>query len=332
MKIDLSKYPDRKFIKRINNPKYAGWQFSFERKILKESKFFNDRKIGSIDGAYEAAVKYRNEFLEAAGELGVLNEASHPRKSIPLVLKISPRNTSGIVGVGRTSRERREGRKREETWQANYQDEKGKNKQEQFSISHYGEKMALFKAVEFRRDFVRNVFETLIEENDKAYVKPHIEELSDILGYLSELEDDSDVFFLLSTINNPLIKNTQKQDILNIRIGQRRFRRLVLDYWGHKCVITKSKYFLTAGHIKPWKDANNTERLDVFNGLVLSPVFDKAFDNGFITFDKLGKVIVSKELKEEAQLLGINGEEIISGLNFQHQKYLEYHRVNIFKG
>lgn len=41
---------------------------------------------------------------------------------------------------------------------------------------------------------------------------------------------------------------------------------------------------LTASHIKPWRDATDTERLNGANGLLLSPHIDHLFDEGYITF------------------------------------------------
>lgn len=42
---------------------------------------------------------------------------------------------------------------------------------------------------------------------------------------------------------------------------------------------------LRASHIIPWKDcASDRERLDVHNGLLLSALWDAAFDRGLVTF------------------------------------------------
>ena len=85
---------------------------------------------------------------------------------------------------------------------------------------------------------------------------------------------------------------------------------------------------LIASHIKPWRDSENQERLDKFNGLLLTPNLDKAFDSGFISFDTDGKILIS-EILEEPKMLGIEDEMKI---NFQknHQSYLEYHRDVVF--
>ena len=63
------------------------------------------------------------------------------------------------------------------------------------------------------------------------------------------------------------------------------------------------------------------------NGLALSPVYDKAFDAGLITFSDCGDIVVSARLAHDAGRLGISGRERIVGLSAQHQKYLEYHRL-----
>ncbi len=51
---------------------------------------------------------------------------------------------------------------------------------------------------------------------------------------------------------------------------------------------------------------DNKERLDPYNGFLLIPNLDLAFDNGLITFDKDGKIMVSDALdKNDAQIIGI---------------------------
>jgi predicted restriction endonuclease len=57
-----------------------------------------------------------------------------------------------------------------------------------------------------------------------------------------------------------------------------------------------------ASHIKPWRASDNTERLDTYNGLLLLPNLDKAFDLGFITFTERGRIIVSNQLEESGKL------------------------------
>lgn len=332
MEIDITQFPDRKYIKRSNQPKYMGWQFAYERPDMYETKFFNDKKFGGVEGSYLAAIKYRDGFLEAAKDLGVYDEYAERERILPIDLKLSPRNTSGIIGVCRSIHNRQDRKQPEITWRANYQNEKGQNRQRGFSVSRLGEKQAFYDSIKYRRDYILSVYDATDNDSAREQLERHIEELDAILEYATELVDDSDVFFFLGALNNPYLENTSKKKMLDIRVGQYRFRKLVMSYWNNKCAVTGTKHFLTAGHIKPWKDSDDAERLDVFNGLALSPVYDKAFDNGFISFSNEGTIIISKELEGEAHLLGINKNDQLSNkLNFLHHKYLAWHREKILK-
>ena len=86
---------------------------------------------------------------------------------------------------------------------------------------------------------------------------------------------------------------------------------------------------LLASHIKPWSKSSDYERLDQFNGLLLTPNLDRAFDQGLISFSETGLIILSKSLKD-AQKLGIS-----SGMNIEltkeHQQYMKFHREIVFK-
>ncbi len=90
---------------------------------------------------------------------------------------------------------------------------------------------------------------------------------------------------------------TEKVVLKKARLGQGKFRRDIIGLWG-KCSITEvdNVEFLIASHIVPWKEANNEERLDPYNGLLLAPNYDKLFDKGFISFEECGKIILSKKL------------------------------------
>lgn len=140
----------------------------------------------------------------------------------------------------------------------------------------------------------------------------------------NELEQD-----LENIITDNSYGETDKVAFVKSRIGQGAFRENLLSYW-KGCAVTgyKTSSMLIASHIKPWRDSNNQERLDKFNGLLLIPNLDKAFDTGFISFDVNGKILIS-EVLESPKILGIeNGMKI----NFEksHQQYLQYHRDVVF--
>ena len=132
-----------------------------------------------------------------------------------------------------------------------------------------------------------------------------------------------------------LPRATEVERLVIQRVGQDIFRSGLLDYWEGRCAITGLAVpeLLRAGHIKPWADcASDAERLDVFNGLLLAPNLDAAFDRGFITVSEQGDVLVSEQLGEShRQLLGLDLPLRVSSLDDQHQTYLRFHRERVFK-
>ncbi len=133
--------------------------------------------------------------------------------------------------------------------------------------------------------------------------------------------------------SDPGITATEKQQLVKARIGQGLFREMSLSYWG-KCCLTGCELqgVLRASHIKPWRDCSNSERLDVYNGLLLSPNVDALFDKGLISFEDTGEILISSQLSEAAlKALGCNSKMKIA-LKPEHAKYLSYHRENQFVG
>lgn len=129
-----------------------------------------------------------------------------------------------------------------------------------------------------------------------------------------------------------LPKETSKQNLTTLRVGQGEFRQRILRKWNYKCAVngTTIKEILIASHIVPWREASNKERLDVDNGLLLSPTYDALFDKYLISFDNEGKIILSKSMdKKDFYKLGVIGEEKIDNLSAGNKKYLERHRKKI---
>lgn len=125
------------------------------------------------------------------------------------------------------------------------------------------------------------------------------------------------------------VSKTEKESLVKSRLGQGIFRKHLKDYW-QGCAVTgyKSTKLLVASHIKPWRSSDNKERLDKFNGLLLLPNLDKAFDRGFISFKKSGDILISDLLKKP-DFLGIEPDLSIK-LSDHHQQYIEYHRDIVF--
>lgn len=68
--------------------------------------------------------------------------------------------------------------------------------------------------------------------------------------------------------------------------AQKAFAEVVKANYGSQCAITgiKNKNFLVAAHIVPWS-VDQTTRLDPSNGICLSLLVDRAFENGHLLVD-----------------------------------------------
>ena len=128
-----------------------------------------------------------------------------------------------------------------------------------------------------------------------------------------------------------LPRTTEAERLVVQRVGQGIFRRGLLEYWDGRCAITGLAVpeLLRASHIKPWAACEtDAERLDIFNGLLLAPHLDAAFDAGFITIAQDGTVIVSSKLPVEARsVLGLDTQLKIRELDHAHERYLPLHRT-----
>lgn len=100
-----------------------------------------------------------------------------------------------------------------------------------------------------------------------------------------------------------LPRSTEAERMVIQRVGQNIFRERLIDYWQGQCPLTSiaDSALLRASHIKPWKDCESDEqRLDVHNGLLLSALWDAAFDKGLVTFSEGGEPVFSNRLSENA--------------------------------
>jgi putative restriction endonuclease len=131
-----------------------------------------------------------------------------------------------------------------------------------------------------------------------------------------------------------IIGPTFREQVIRARRGQGVFRSNVLlreEY----CRVTKvhDGRHLKASHIKPWRDASDTERLDGSNGLLLSPHIDHLFDEGYVTFSNRQELLVLPEVKGELlDAWGIDEGVNVGEFSREQNGYLDYHRANVFKG
>lgn len=126
---------------------------------------------------------------------------------------------------------------------------------------------------------------------------------------------------------------TFREQMIKARRGQGVFRANVLLHES-ACRVTRvgEPRHLTASHIKPWREASDTERLDGSNGLLLSPHIDHLFDQGYITFSPSQALVVVPEVREKLlDAWGIDADVSVGEFSREQGAYLDYHRANVFK-
>ena len=121
---------------------------------------------------------------------------------------------------------------------------------------------------------------------------------------------------------------TERSGLVTSRIGQGAYRKRVIHRWQYQCAVTRFDKIeiLIASHIVPWSKATNEERLDVHNGILLSPNYDALFDKHFITFSNEGNIVLSDKIAGSAfEKIGVTGKERIEGFSKYNLTYLERH-------
>lgn len=128
-----------------------------------------------------------------------------------------------------------------------------------------------------------------------------------------------------------LPRSTEAERLVIQRRGQEIFRASLLRYWQGRCPLTgiAEEALLRASHIVPWKDcADDAERLDVHNGLLLSALWDAAFDRGLVTFSDEGAPRFSPRLSASARA-HLHWQQPLA-LTPQHREKLAWHRARVF--
>ncbi|HEY8594852.1 MAG TPA: HNH endonuclease signature motif containing protein [Devosiaceae bacterium] len=128
-----------------------------------------------------------------------------------------------------------------------------------------------------------------------------------------------------------LPRTTEAERLVVQRVGQDLFRDALLEYWGGQCPLTgiTDTALLRASHIVAWAECDSdAQRLDVHNGLLLSALWDAAFDRGLVSFADDGAALVSPALSDEAHAaLGPVESMRLQGLTALHAANLAQHRA-----
>ena len=124
------------------------------------------------------------------------------------------------------------------------------------------------------------------------------------------------------------------------RVGQSFFRASVLSAYNGRCCITGLAVpsLLVASHIVQWRH-DRANRVNPRNGLLMSALHDKAFDNGLLTVADDMTVRVSRRHAEiddsyfSESFMRYEGCRISLPEKFSPgRNFLSYHREHIFRG
>ena len=132
------------------------------------------------------------------------------------------------------------------------------------------------------------------------------------------------------SITKPHLKpdKTERQGLVISRVGQGYYRQELIKKFNGKCAVTSidREEILIASHIVPWRLSTDEERLDVDNGILLSPLYDALFDKHLISFKDDGEILIANSIKDDNLKTNIrlNAKIIVTeGM----KKYLSRHRL-----
>lgn len=123
---------------------------------------------------------------------------------------------------------------------------------------------------------------------------------------------------------------TERKGLVTSRVGQGAYRKRIIHRWEYKCAVTGFEKLdvLIASHILPWAYSTNEQRLDIHNGILLSPAYDALFDRHLITFENSGMIILTDAIETQAfEKIGVTGHETINNLSAFNFDYLDKHRL-----
>lgn len=157
-------------------------------------------------------------------------------------------------------------------------------------------------------------------------------QLKILLKKVNPLHSEGFLIFQRKMESPIVLDKTEKESVVKARIGQSIFKKALLAV-EKKCKLcgVSDERFLVASHIKPWSQSNDKERLDVNNGLLFCPNHDSLFDKGYISFNKGGSILISDSIDEVTKVFLNTNETMWIELNEQQQKYMNWHRENIYK-
>jgi len=205
----------------------------------------------------------------------------------------------------------------------------------------------------------QNIFDDYGKPNQRSYPLKSFcsAALKSLKKYAQYMQDVNEADRIVAQEADPRSISTRLIDHFNLtkegedvvseskrRKGQDYFRRMILTNYGGRCALTGMDIpqLLLASHIIPWAEkAHKQDRLNPCNGICLSALYDKAFDQGLITFSPDDySVILSSALQEhktaeyyDKHFGSIAGQKIQVPKDYAPKRdFLAYHRDHVFVG
>ena len=145
----MNTFQSQKGISRIETSSTLGWYVRVYRNKRTYSKFFSDTKFGGKDKALEMALFEKEELDKMINKI--------PKKPTKRrVVTKDKRNTTGVLGVSRTSKKASNG-KSYDCYTVSWRPEPKVQKSTSFSIKKYGEEKALEMAIQLRRKKINQI-------------------------------------------------------------------------------------------------------------------------------------------------------------------------------
>jgi 5-methylcytosine-specific restriction protein A len=205
-----------------------------------------------------------------------------------------------------------------------------------------GKRVFLFE-IEKSKGYVR--FKSEVEVFDADYFETHDTKGTNRIGIKfffkrigAYVPLQANLFSQVPVVADPLEKysivppnSTERKGLVTSRVGQGAYRKRIIHRWEYRCAVTgfDKLDILIASHIVPWCDSNDNERLDVDNGLLLTPTYDALFDRNLMSFENNGKIILSDAIDNEVyKKIGVSGMEKIKNLSSYNHNYLDRHRLH----
>ncbi|MEG2706073.1 MAG: HNH endonuclease [Erysipelotrichaceae bacterium] len=113
------------------------------------------------------------------------------------------------------------------------------------------------------------------------------------------------------------------------------FKDTLFHEFDHRCALCgiDLPHLLIASHIKPFRDCGHIiECVDHDNGLLLCRNHDYLFDQGYISFDEEGHILINKLLLEKpnfASAYGLSTSTKIE-MNEERKQFMNYHRTHLY--